>query len=103
MPIRPEILAKSAELTELCRRYCVERLEVFGSATTDRFDPQRSDIDFLVEFKPRGGDLFHRYFGLIEELEQLFGRRVDLVTSRSIRNKYFLTTLNRTRTTVYAA
>jgi len=47
--------------------------------TDDRFDPQRSDIDFLVDFDPDGEpDLFHRYFGLKEDLESLQGRAVEL-------------------------
>jgi predicted nucleotidyltransferase len=103
MPIRPEILSKRAEVAELCRRFHVQTLEVFGSAATGRFDPDRSDIDFLAEFAPAGGDLFHRFFGLIEELERLFDRPIDLLTPRSIRNKYLLASINRTRTTLYAA
>jgi hypothetical protein len=103
MGVQPEILDKREELAELCRRFRVQRLEVFGSAATDRFDPELSDIDFLAEFEPAGGDLFHRFFGLIEELERLFHRPVDLLTPRSIRNKYLLASINRTRSTVYAA
>jgi hypothetical protein len=103
MPVCPEILSKREELSELCRRFAVKRLEVFGSAATEGFDPQRSDYDFLAEFQDQGGDLFHRFFGLIEELEKLLGRPVDLLTPRSIRNRYLLASLNRTRTTLYAA
>jgi len=52
------------------------QLELFGSATTGAFDPQTSDLDFLVEFNPdREDSLFHRYFGLNEDLEALFGTR----------------------------
>ena len=72
------------ELAELCRRYGVARLEVFGSAArgTD-FDPQTSDADFLVEFEP-DSELrpFHRYFALAEALGNALGRPVDLVEIR---------------------
>ena len=43
---------KRTVLTDLCRRFGVRRLELFGSAATDAFDPSRSDLDFLVEFLP---------------------------------------------------
>ena len=61
------------ELRDLCRRFHVRRLDVFGSAARGDFDPARSDLDFLVEFEPlqRGADL-DAFFGLKEALEQLF-------------------------------
>ena len=63
-----------AQVSSLCRRYGVRKLELFGSATTGAFDPQTSDLDFLIDFDPEGDDsLFHRYFGLNEDLEALLG------------------------------
>lgn len=95
--------AHLAEIPELCRRYGVSRLELFGSATSDAFDPQRSDLDFLVEFDADPSGLFDRYFGLKESLEALYGRPVDLVTAGSMRNPYFVEAVNRSRQLVYAA
>lgn len=92
-----------AEIPDLCRRYGVARLELFGSATGDAFDPQRSDLDFLVEFDADPSRLFDRYFGLKEALEALYGRRVDLVTAGSLRNRYFIEAVNQSRRLVYAA
>jgi uncharacterized protein len=86
------------EIRELCRRYGVARLELFGSATTDAFDPKRSDLDF--DANPSG--LFGRYFALKESLEGLYGRPVDLVTLGSLRNPYFIAAINKTRQLVYA-
>src|SRR5579859_4692729 len=68
------------ELAALCRRYQVRRLVLFGSAASGRFSPERSDLDFLVEYAvlppiPRA----QCYFGLLQELEQLFVRPIDLV------------------------
>jgi uncharacterized protein len=76
-------------LRELCRRFGVRRLDLFGSAATGRFDPARSDLDFLVEFEdgPTGG-LAGGYFGLLEQLEVLFQRHVDLLTLPSLKNPY---------------
>jgi predicted nucleotidyltransferase len=64
-------------------------MRVFGSATGDRFDASRSDVDLLVEFQPTVIDLFDAYFGLKEDLERIFGRRVDLVMADAVRNPYF--------------
>lgn len=102
MAVRPEILAKREELHTLCRRFRVQRLEVFGSATTDEFDPARSDVDFLVEFDGTD-DLFHRFFELLAEMERLFGRSVDLLMPSAIENKYLMRSIDRTRTLLYAA
>jgi len=101
----PLIEEHRGSLLQLCRRYRVQRLEVFGSAATeDAFDPQTSDLDFLVEFQPlQPGEHADAYFGLLEELEALFQRRVDLVMTRAIKNRYFLEKVNQSRTVLYAA
>jgi len=97
------IEAKRKELTVLCQRFGVRRLELFGSATTSAFDPQGSDLDFLVEFDANPSHLFDRHFGLKEALEALYGRKVDLVTVGALRNPYFVEALNKTRQLLYAA
>lgn len=68
-------------LRALCAKHHVRALYLFGSATREDFDPQRSDLDFLVEFDPaaRGGGFGDVYFKLHEDLEKLFGRKVDLI------------------------
>jgi hypothetical protein len=83
----------------------VRRLEVFGSALTEEsFHSQRSDIDFLVEFLPlKQGEYADTYFGLLEALEELFVTHVDLVMVGAIKNPYFLESVNRNRTVLYAA
>lgn len=92
-----------AVVHQLCRQFGVQRLDVFGSAAGDRFDPQRSDIDLIVDFGPgQQPDLFNRYFGLNEALAALFGRKVDLVMAGGMVNPYFIDSVNRTRKPVYA-
>jgi predicted nucleotidyltransferase len=99
-----DITLHGEELRELCRRYHVRRLDVFGSATRGDFDPARSDLDFLVEFQPlQPGPYVDAFFGLKEGLEQLFGRSVDLVSAGSIRNPYFRQSVERTKALLYAA
>lgn len=71
-------------IAALCRRFGVERLEVFGSAARgDDFDPGRSDADFLVEFAPAKGHMT-AYLDFKEALEALLGRPVDLVERGAI-------------------
>lgn len=99
----PAVQNKHPQLAALCRKYGVRRLELFGSAATEsRFDRDRSDLDFLVEFGPTD-DMgpADQYFGLWEELKTLFGREVDLVSTRSLRNPYFIESVNATRQTVF--
>ena len=91
------------EVQQLCRRFGVHSLDVFGSAAAETFDPQRSDIDFIVDFGPGAQpDLFNRYFGLNEALAALFGRKVDLVMRGGMVNSYFIESVNRTRRPIYA-
>jgi predicted nucleotidyltransferase len=92
-----------AALVELCRKYRVERLYLFGSALSGQFDVQSSDLDFLVCFADREptGEYADRYLGFAEDLEGLFGRPIDLVTEQSIRNPYFRREVESTRQLVY--
>ena len=92
------------EIEALCRSHGVRRLELFGSAARGDYDPARSDLDFLVEFEQGGWEgASDRYFGLLHGLEDLFGRRVDLVEREAVRNRYFLAVANADRQTVYGA
>jgi len=84
-------------LANVCRRFRVERLYLFGSAADGRFNSERSDLDFLVTLEDQTpGEYADNYLGLAQALEKLFGRPADLVTESSIRNPYF-------RETVFAA
>jgi uncharacterized protein len=100
----PEIQDKAAEVAELCRRFRVRRLEVFGSAATGKFDRDKSDIDFLVQYHELNpGEAADVYFGLLEGLEDLFRRAIDLVMIDAVKNPYFMQAVSRTRTLLYAA
>jgi len=100
-----EIARKREGLAVLCRRYDVERLEVFGSAArgTD-FDPTSSDVDFLVEFKADSRlPPLEEFFGLADALRRLLGRPVDLVERGAVRNPFVLAGIDRSREVVYAS
>ncbi|MBD5182076.1 MAG: nucleotidyltransferase [Bacteroides sp.] len=79
-------------IIELCRRYRVLSLAVFGSILTDRFN-ENSDVDLLVDFDTTDHeqwDYVGNYFGFRDALEVLLGRKVDLIERRGIRNPLFL-------------
>lgn len=95
---------KRQSLAEICERHGVARLDLFGSATGEDFDPEVSDLDFVVSFASREPSrLFDRYFGLKEDLEILFGREVDLLMEGAMKNPHFIRSVAESRTLVYAA
>ncbi len=99
-----ELELHHAEVVELCKRFGVRCLDVFGSAASGEFDPEHSDVDFLVEFEPpEGTSRFDAFFGLKEALEELLRRPVDLVDPSALANPYFAAAVEETRTRLYAA
>lgn len=99
-----ELTEHRVEVVELCRRFGVRRLDVFGSATSGEFDSARGDIDFLVELEPpEGASRFDAFFGLKEGLEALLSRPVDLVDPSALDNPYFAAMVEQTRQELYAA
>ena len=86
-----------------CARHGVSFLDLVGSAARDDFDPGRSDIDVLVDFPDQATDLFGAYMGLREDLAQITGRPVDVITLRGVRNPLLLESLRRGAVRLYAA
>ena len=80
------------------------RLELFGSAVTDRFDIGRSDLDFLMEFEAGFEPelKLDAYMGFKEQLERLFDRNVDILFLSAVRNPFVRTEIDRQRTPIYA-
>ncbi|HEV2314649.1 MAG TPA: nucleotidyltransferase domain-containing protein [Candidatus Acidoferrales bacterium] len=102
--MNPVLTQRRDELKALCRRFGVRRLELFGSAAAGKDRAGESDLDFLVEFGPLPpGGYADAYFGLLESLETLFGRPVDLVVASAIKNPYFREAVERTKALLYAA
>lgn len=100
----PAIQNQADSLRRLCLNYGVQRLELFGSAATSSKLHDVGDLDFLVEFQPKAYKAYaDTYFGLLEDLQQLFGRPVDLVVGSAVKNPYFLQSIERTKTLVYEA
>lgn len=93
-------------IIDLCRKHKVKSLAVFGSILTDRFN-EESDVDLLVDFEdydhdnPQEFDFVSNFFNLQDALEVLLKRKVDLVVGSSLRNKYFINNVNRTKLAIY--
>lgn len=91
------------ELGALCRRFHVRRLDRFGSAPRSNFDPEHSDIDFLVEFDRERSEALslNTYYNFKEVLESLLGRAVDLVGRGADRNPYLKARIDASREPVF--
>ena len=98
------IAERRAEVERLCRRAGVLRLDLFGSAADPRRFRADSDLDCVVEFDPalRLGRA-DAYFNLLFGLQDLFGRRVDLVMRSAIDNGSFLQAVEEGKEPLYAA
>lgn len=94
--------ATPESVAELCRKWRIVKLEVFGSVLRDDFRP-KSDVDVMVVIKP---DAHIGLFELLDmkwELEAMFKRKVDLVEKDGIRNPYRRREILRTAKVIYAA
>jgi predicted nucleotidyltransferase len=101
--LHPVVENKRAEIVALCRELGVLRLDVFGSAVTDEFDVEHSDVDVLVEFGPAAREGLRTYFALKDGLERILARPVDVVSARAVRNPYFREQVMAGREYLYAA
>ncbi|GHT37049.1 hypothetical protein FACS189414_5290 [Bacteroidia bacterium] len=92
---------KLDEIQALCDTHNVQTLYVFGSVCKDSFN-EASDIDLLVSFKPLDfGDYADNYFELADLFEKTFQRPVDLVTDKSLKNPYFIQSVNQSKIFVF--
>jgi hypothetical protein len=92
---------EESRLAEICRRYQVRELAVFGSAAQGAMRPD-SDIDLLVEFLPEAEIGLLEHAGLMLDLAQLLGREVDLVSKRGLK-PFIRDSILREARPVYAA
>jgi len=90
------------QLAELCRKWKVTELSIFGSILRDDFSPD-SDIDVLVVFQPDAPWSLWDLLDMREELQHLFGRTVDLVEKDALRNPFRRHEILRNHKVLYAA
>lgn len=88
-------------IAQLCKKYNVEKLYVFGSILTEKFNDS-SDIDFIVKFHQLDLSKYaDNYFDLKFSLEEILKREIDLLEEKSIRNPYFLEVVNHQKQLIY--
>lgn len=90
------------DLAAFCRKWRIRELSLFGSALRDDFGPD-SDLDFLVSFQPGAGFDLLDIVDMKAELEERFGRSVDIVEKEAIRNPWRRYEILNTREVIYAA
>jgi|LauGreDrversion4_2_1035121.scaffolds.fasta_scaffold208657_2 predicted nucleotidyltransferase len=93
------------EITNLCKQYKVQELYAFGSVLDENRFNEQSDIDLIVKFNNDVDvlDYVDLFFGLIENLERVFKRKVDLYTLNPIENRFLRENIESTKQIVYAA
>lgn len=97
------LIDKISDIKSLCEIYKVRTMYAFGSVCTDKFN-ENSDIDFLISFENLSFDQYTaNYFDLHYKLQDLFNRRIDLLTENSISNPYFIKGVDQTKLLIYAA
>ena len=102
--VLPLIEMRRSDIAALCRRFHVNRLEVFGSAARGLdFDPARSDVDLLVTYLPGYQPGIAAHQDLHDALEDLLGRPVDLVMEAAVENPFIRADMDRVRQAIYAA
>lgn len=100
--MHPAIDQHREQISALCVKHDVKKLEIFGSAARGESNP--NDFDFFVEFNDyESRSLADQWFGLQEDLEALLGKHVDIVSARVVRNPYFLESVAKDRTTLFHA
>lgn len=90
-----------AKLKNICAIYHVDKMYLFGSALNSSFTAQ-SDVDLLVKFKQMDlAKYFQNYMELKENLESLFGRKVDLLEEQTLKNPILIKSINKSKELVY--
>lgn len=89
-------------LIGLCEKFRVSKLYVFGSAAKNKFDMETSDIDLMVELEPMPPiEKGEALMSLWDAFEDLFSRKVDLLTDQPIRNPYLRQSIEETKRLIY--
>ncbi|MDT0686711.1 nucleotidyltransferase family protein [Autumnicola psychrophila] len=102
MKIQDSIHAKMIDFTSLCKLYNVKNLYAFGSATTDQFDENSSDIDLLIEIEENDPlERGEKLLAIWEKLEDFFQLKVDLLTLSSLKNPILKKNIEATKILIY--
>lgn len=102
MPEIENIPIPMERIEAFCRRWGVKEFALFGSVLRDDFRPD-SDVDVLVEFQPGSGFTFENTPVILDELESILGRTVDVVEKGRIRNRFREASILSSHRVLYAA
>lgn len=90
------------EFVDICREHKVDKIYAFGSSITGHFNPLTSDIDIIISVDIENpADRGEALLSLWDKLEELFGRKVDLLTEDSIHNPFLKSNIERTKRLIY--
>ena len=100
---------KIPEIIDLCKKHKVKSLYLFGSATDAKYFNEKSDVDFLYEYDLKNYpdwekgdfDIVINFFTLKEKLEEMLGRKVDLIPNK-LKNPYLIKSVERSKKLIYA-
>jgi len=95
---------KKDELIELCKSLKIQKMIIFGSVVSGEFRKD-SDIDLLISFSDDLSveEYTENFFTLHYKLEELFNRKIDIVTERMLSNPYFIESINESKELIYEA
>lgn len=95
---------KLNDIIALCKKHHVKSISLFGSAAKDTMH-ESSDIDFLVQFSEEMDvlDYADNYFQLLEKLENLTGKKIDLLSKKSLKNPILIKEIEQSKIDLYAA
>lgn len=97
-----EIRKNLSLFSDICKNHRIKSLYAFGSSVTDQFNPQRSDIDLLVEMEDMDPlEKGEKLLSLWDKLEDFFQRKVDLLTQKSLKNPFLLENIDKTKILLY--
>ncbi len=94
---------KKDDIAALCRRFSIQRLDLFGSAATGDFDPETSDLDFVVDLGEYDDTVHLRYLGLVAGLQDILECEIDVLTADTIRDPFLLAAIDRDKVRLYDA
>jgi hypothetical protein len=99
--MRPRINIEKKRISEFCRKWKIIELSLFGSVLNENFRP-KSDVDVLISLAADAPWSLYEWVDMMEELEEIFGRRVDLVEKAGLRNPYRRREILKNRRVIYA-
>jgi hypothetical protein len=100
--MNPIIQSKYQQIIEICVKYKVKRLILYGSVVSGGFNQEHSDLDFLVDFHSMTpGERAEAYFSILFDLEHIFQLPIDLIERETIQNPYLLESIEVNKEVIY--